>query len=146
LLHARSAMEITIRVRDVMDKNVIPVESQSTVMDAIKKMVDGSVWSLLVQKRGLPEGVVTERDVLRRCLGKGLLPDKTAVEKIMSSPLVTISPDATIRDAMGLMVEKGIRRLFVVDDGKVVGRVTQTDLFESTLDLLTNLTSLSSQL
>jgi CBS domain-containing protein len=139
-------MEITVRVRDVMDKKVVPVDSQATVMEAIKKMVDGSVWSLLVEKRGLPEGVVTERDVLRRCLSKGLLPEKTAVEKIMTSPLVTIGPDATIREAMGMMVEKSIRRLFVVDDGKVVGRVTQTDLFESTLDLLTNLSSLSSQL
>jgi CBS domain-containing protein len=139
-------MEITVRVRDVMDKKVVPVDSQATVMEAIKKMVDGSVWSLLVEKRGLPEGVVTERDILRRCLSKGLLPEKTAVERIMTSPLVTIGPDATIREAMGMMVEKSIRRLFVVDDGKVVGRVTQTDLFESTLDLLTNLSSLSSQL
>ncbi|MDV3277605.1 MAG: CBS domain-containing protein [Nitrososphaerales archaeon] len=139
-------MAITLRVKDVMDKKVVRIDAQETVSNVIKKMVEANVWSLVVEKRGLPEGVVTERDVIRRCLGKGLLPDRMPVEKIMSSPLIIISPDATIRDAMGLMVEKDIRRLFVVDNGKIIGRVTQTGLFESTLNVMTSLSSISGQL
>jgi len=139
-------MGITLRVKDLMEKNVITVDSGSTVTEAIKLMLNSNVWSLVVVKRGLPEGVVTERDLIRRCVAKGLVPDRLPVEKIMSSPLITIGPDATIREAMSLMIEKDIRRLFVVDDGRIVGRVTQGHLFESTLDVMSSLSSLSGQL
>lgn len=89
---------------------------------------------------------MTERDVIRRCIGRGLVPERPPVEKIMSSPLTTIGPAARIREAMGLMVEKDIRRLFVVEDGKIVGRVTQTHLSESTLEAKSSLSSISAQL
>ena len=139
-------MPITVKVKDVMDTKVHSVEAGLPVLDAVKLMVKNNVWSLLVNRRGLPEGVVTERDILRRCLGKGLSLAKTSVGTIASSPLITIGPDATIREAMGLMAAKEIRRLFVVDDGKIVGRVTQTELFQSTLSVMEILSSLSSQL
>jgi len=139
-------MSITLKVKDLMEKNVVTIDSGSTVADAIKEMLKANVWSLVVTKRGLPEGVVTERDFIRRCVAKGLVPDRLPVEKIMSSPLITIGPDASIREAMSLMVEKDIRRLFVVENGKIVGRVTQGHLFESTLDVMSSLSSLSGQL
>jgi CBS domain-containing protein len=139
-------MAITLRVRDLMEKNVVTVDSGSTVAEAIKIMLKSNVWSVVVVKRGLPEGVVTERDLIRRCIGKGLAPDTLPVEKIMTSPLITIGPNATIREAMSLMVEKDIRRLFVVEEGKIVGRVTQSHLFESTLDVMSSLSSLTGQL
>ncbi len=136
-------MAIMLKVRDVMDNEVATVDSGATVTESIKEMLRAGVWSLVVEKRGLPEGVVTERDIIRRCFGKGLVPERVAVEKIMSSPLITIGPDATIREAMSLMVEKDIRRLFVVEAGRIVGRVTQSHLFESTLDVMSSLSSLS---
>lgn len=139
-------MPITLKVKDVMDRKVHSVDAQSTVEEAIKAMIQNGVWSLLVEKRGLPEGVVTERDVIRRCLSKGMSPAKASVESIASSPVITIGPDATIREAMDLMASKDIRRLFVVDKGKVVGRITQTELFRSTLDVMETLSSLSNTL
>jgi len=139
-------MAITLRVRDLMEKNVVSVDSGSTVAGAIKTMLNSNVWSLVVVKRGLPEGVVTERDLIRRCFAKGLVPDRLPVEKIMSSPLITIGPDATIREAMNLMMEKDIRRLFIVEEGKIVGRLTQGHLLESTLDVMSSLSSLTGQL
>jgi CBS domain-containing protein len=139
-------MTINLRVKDLMEKNVITVDSTTTVADVIKVMLQSNVWSVVVVKRGLPEGVVTERDLIRRCVAKGLVPDRLPIEKIMTSPLITIGPDATIREAMSLMVEKEIRRLFVVDDGKIVGRVTQGHLLESTLSVLSSLSSLSGAL
>ena len=139
-------MSIVLKVQDVMDTNVVSIDAGATVADAITTMLKANVWSLLVEKRGLPEGVVTERDVIRRCMGKGLVPDRVPVEKIMTSPLITVGPEATIRNAMGLMEEKNVRRLFVVDKGKIVGRVTQSHLFESTLDVMTSLSSLTGQL
>ena len=129
-----------------MEKNVVSIDSNATVVDAIKKMLQSKVWSLVVEKRGLPSGVVTERDVLRRCIGKGLAQDRVKVEEIMTSPLITVGPDATIGEAMKMMVEKEIRRLFVINGGKIIGRVTQTDLFESTLNVMSSLSSLTYQL
>jgi CBS domain-containing protein len=135
-----------LKVKDVMDTKVYSVEAGLPVVDAVKMMVKNDVWSLIVNQRGLPQGVVTERDILRRCLGKGLSLAKTPVGTIASSPLTTISPDASIREAMDLMAAKSIRRLFVVEKGKIVGRVTQTELFQSTLSVLELLSSLSGQL
>jgi len=139
-------MPITLKVKDVMDKNVVSVDSNVMVDEAIKRMLQNNVWSLLVDKRGLPDGVVTERDIIRRCIAKGMIPGKTQVGSISSSPLITIGPDASIREAMDLMAGKDIRRLFVVEKGKIIGRVTQTELFQSTLSVMEILSSLSMQL
>ncbi|MDE1854013.1 MAG: CBS domain-containing protein [Thaumarchaeota archaeon] len=139
-------MPITLKVKDIMDTKVHSLDAGATVAKAIKSMVENKVWSLIVEKRGLPEGVVTERDVLRRCLAKGLDPAKTSVGSIASSPVISIGPEATIRDAMDLMAAKDIRRLFVVEKGKIIGRVTQTELFQSTLSVMETLSSLSDAL
>lgn len=139
-------MPVTMRVKDVMDKRLVPVGYMATVDIAAKKMVQNNVWSLLVERKGAPWGVVTERDILRRCLAEGLSTTKTSVGSIASSPLITIGPDATMKEAMDLMATKEIRRLFVVEKGKIVGRITQTEVFQSTLDVMETLSSLSNAL
>ncbi len=139
-------MAITLRVKDVMDRKVVAVDASATVADALSKMLENGVWSVVIEERGLPLGVVTERDVIRRCVAKGMAPERTGVQQIESSPLITISPDATIREAMDAMAVRNVRRLFVVEGGKIVGRVTQTELFESTLTMMEALADLSSKL
>ena len=129
-----------------MDRNVVTIDSADTVEEAVNTMIRAKVWSLLVVTHGLPQGVVTERDVIRRCVSRRLAPDKVKVRTIMSSPLITIGPDATIREAMGMMVEKDVRRLYVIERGKVVGRVTQTHLFQSNFDLMMSLSGLAGTL
>jgi predicted transcriptional regulator len=64
------------------------------------------------------------------------------VEEIMTSPLITISPDAHIGEVMEKMVEKGIRRVYLVENGKVTGRITQTMLFEDSLNVMESLSSM----
>jgi CBS domain-containing protein len=139
-------MPIALKVKDVMDKNVFSLDAEATVDDAVRKMIQKKVWSLIVEKSGRPEGVVTERDIIQKCLGKGLSPAKTPVGSIASTPLMTVGPDATMRDAMDIMTLKDVRRLFVVEKGKIVGRITQTDLFQSTLSLLETLSELPDDL
>jgi len=139
-------MSITVRVRDAMDTDVVFIDAEKTVMDALNKMLKSRVWSLVVEKRGLPIGVVTERDTIRRCISKGTDPKRRTVEEIMSSPLVTIDPDVPIGEAMKLMVEKDIRRVYVIDDGKIIGRVTQTGAFKHMLDVVRTLSSIPYQL
>jgi len=135
-------MAATVLVRDLMDRDVAVVDKDTTVSEAIKKMLQSGVWSLIVENRELPVGVVTERDILRRCVGKGLAPERVKVEEIMTSPIITVGPDATVGDALKLLVEKDIRRLYVVENGRIIGRVTQKSLLESSLNLMLSLTSL----
>jgi len=139
-------MAIAITVKDLMDKDVMSIDASESVSSAVALMVRSKVWSLLVKTKGLPQGVVTERDIIRRCINRGLAPDKVKVGAIMSSPLVTIGPDATVREAMSMMVEKDVRRLYVVVGGKVVGRITQTRLFQSNFDLMMSLSGLTGAL
>ncbi len=138
-------MPITVRVRDVMETNVPTIDANATAMEAVQRMVKENVWSFLVTKDGLPVGVVTERDILRRCIAKGYSLNMR-VEEIMSSPIITIGPDEPVGKALQLMAEKNIRRLYVVEGGKVIGRVTQTKSMESLLDVLMTLQSLPYQL
>jgi CBS domain-containing protein len=139
-------MPVTMKVKDVMDRNVVSIDSGATVDDAVQKMIQNKVWSLVVEKKGSPDGVVTERDVIRRCLAKRLSTSGTTAGSIASSPLITIGPDAALREAMDIMAAKDIRRLFVVENGRIVGRVTQTEVFQSTLSVMEVLSSLSNTL
>ena len=139
-------MPITVRVKDVMDKNIVMVDANDTVNEVLKKMLQAGVWSVVVEKQGLPVGVITERDIIRRCVAKGLNMEKVKAEEIMSSPLLTISPDATLGEAMKEMTEKHVRRLYVVEGGKIIGRITQTGLFENMLNVMIALSSIPYQL
>ena len=122
-------------VRDVMEKDVLSVEENTSAFDVLKKMVDRKVWSVLVTRKGLPIGVMTERDFIRRCIMSGLDSKTTPVGKLMSSPLITIEPGAPIGQALALMIDKQVRRLYVVQNGKIVGRVTQTGLLDNTINM-----------
>ncbi|MGD8564833.1 MAG: CBS domain-containing protein [Candidatus Bathyarchaeota archaeon] len=139
-------MEITVKVRDAMDRDVVFIDSKKTVIDALHEMIRNNVWSIVVKKGGLPEGVVTERDILRKCILKEFAPELMQVEEIMSSPLITIDPEKPIGEAMKLMVEKSIRRVYAIENGKILGRVTQTRAFRYILDALMTLWSIPYQL
>jgi CBS domain-containing protein len=73
---------------------------------------------------------------------KGLDLNKVRLKDIMSCPLITIGPDASFGEAWRLMVEKNIRRVYVVEEGKIIGRVTRTGLFQKLLDAVLALASL----
>ena len=124
-------MSLPILVREVMSPSVISVESSATVRDAAQVMIEREIGSVIVTEAGRPVGIMTERDVLRRVVVKGLDPTKTKVGEVMSSPLVTIKADAYITDAGRLMSEKNIRRLLVVEDDRPVGVVTEKDLLRA---------------
>jgi len=128
-----------------MDHSVVVIDASRAARDVVGKMLEANVWSVIVERQGLPVGVITDRDVLRRCVGKGLALDKVNAEQIMSAPIITIDPDATLGEAMQRMVQKNVRRLYVVEGGKIIGRVTQTGLFENNLNVMLTLASLPYQ-
>ncbi len=129
-----------------MDSKVVSMDGSSSVNDAILKMVSSDAWSIVVEVAGLPEGVVTDRDIFRRCLGKGGDSSRMKIKDIMSSPVVSVDPGERLGTIMDIMVEKNIRRVFVSENGKVIGKITQTKLFDDTMNVMESLTSLRYQM
>lgn len=109
-----------------MTKDVLTVDVNKTIVEAAVLMSQSDVGDLVVVENNTPVGIVTERDFVRRVLAVGKS-TSTKVSEIMSTPLRVIDPEAPIKEAARRMVNKGIRRLVVIKDNKLVGIVTTTD-------------------
>ena len=116
-----------ILVKDVMTEVLISVDPQTTVFQIANMMEKGGIGAVLVKKDGKPAGIITDRDFAIK-IAVNHIPTDTPVEKIASYPLQTINSDVSILTAAEQMTEKKIRKLAVVNDGKVIGIITSTDL------------------
>ena len=118
------------RLAEILEEkggNVLEIDADATVLEAVQQMVAMNVGSLLITVEGEVTGIVTERDYLRRVT----LEDRTEdapVREIMSAPLVVATPETAIDECMALMTDRRIRHVPVVEDGKVVGLVSIGDL------------------
>ena len=117
----------SILVEDIMTKALITVNLSTTALQVAKMMEQGGIGAILVQDNDNPVGIVTDRDFATKIAANDL-PIKTAVEFIMSSPLITINHNEPISAAAERMTSKKIRKLAVTENGKVVGIITSTDL------------------
>jgi len=116
-----------------MSSPVVSVLPTDSVFEAASRMMSHGVGAVVVESGGRPEGIVTERDLIKRVLIEGKDPKRVACREIMSRPLVTIDPDASILKAVTLMKEKEIRRIVVVKGGRMVGIVTEKELIKNLL-------------
>ncbi|HUL39454.1 MAG TPA: CBS domain-containing protein [Methanomassiliicoccales archaeon] len=125
-------------MRDLMSPKREVVDPQDAVISAIELMVEKDVGSVLVVDRsGKLVGIFTERDLLRRYLESQSKFLYLTVDKVMTSPVITVSPTTTLDAALDLMTAKKIRHLPVVDkDGKVVGYLTWKILFQRLSSML----------
>ena len=115
-------------VRQFMTGDVATIESAGSALDAARLMTEkGKGCLVVVDRGGRPVGILTERDFVRRIIKEDLSPAGVRVSSVMSKPLVTIGPEVSIHEAAKTMVEHRIRRLAVVDGGKLVGIITATD-------------------
>ncbi len=121
-----------LKVKDIMTKNIISVKNTDTITKAIETLVNNDIGSLLVYKNNEPVGIITERDIMGRVCVERLDCEKTKVEKVMSSPIITVDAEASIGEAAYIMVDKKIRRLIVMEKGKPVGIITQKDVMKAT--------------
>lgn len=116
-------------------RDVLSIDGSATVYDAIAKMVEGNVGALLVYDDGRLQGIITERDYLRRVTLEGRDERTTPVREIMTTEVVYVGPDASIEECMAVMTERRIRHLPVLGDRReVVGIVSIGDVvkFHST--------------
>ncbi|MEM0117338.1 MAG: CBS domain-containing protein [Conexivisphaerales archaeon] len=117
-----------VLVRDLMRKKVFTLSKDKSVKDAAKLMQKNDVSSVLVESGDVIVGIVTERDIVRKIVAEGFDPSKVLLQDIMTSPLIVVSPDATIEDASRLMVTFGVRRLPVMQDRVLVGIISASDI------------------
>ena len=119
---------VNIRVKDVMAKEPIMVESERTVKETAIEMDRSGHGCLLVTSRGKIVGIITERDLVRKALTRGGSMARTKIKNIMSSPLIVVAPDTSVEEAAKLMAKHKVRRLPVVEKGGLAGLITVTDI------------------
>jgi len=122
----KSAMSDTL-VKDTMTRALISVNPSTTIYQIAKMMEQGEFGAIIVKEDNLPKGIITDRDFAIK-IAVNKYPLDTPVHKVASYPLQTINSNESILAAAGLMSTKEIRKLIVVDDGKVVGIITSTDI------------------
>ncbi len=116
------------QIRDIMQKKVITVESKKSSLDAAKILKEKDISFLVVINQNVPVGIITERDLVRKIVAENKDPSKTPISDIMSHKFRSVEPTTEIEDAVQKMLNYNIRRLVVLENNKLVGVVTQTDL------------------
>lgn len=125
-------MSAVVRVSDVMVRNVISVDTSASIFEAVSKMLNSDVGSIIVVKGKYLAGILTKGDVLRKAILRQLDPNTPySVDKIMSHNLVTIGKDATLEDASILMIQNKVSKLPVLENGNLVGIITSTDIIRT---------------
>jgi CBS domain-containing protein len=139
---------MTTTVRQLLDEkghNVFTVGSDETVFDAIRKMAEQDIGSLIVCEGTKPIGIITERHYARNVFLKDRALPSTRVGDVMETPVLVVRPDLTTEECMAVMSDKRVRHLPVIDQGKLIGIISIGDLVKSiisdhkfTIDQLTH--------
>ena len=114
-------------IEDVMTKSVISVDASITINEASKMMEDAKVGAIIVIEDNIPIGIVTDRDFTVKVVAHAYN-ITTPIKQIMSSPLLSVNSDESVRFAAELMHEYGVRKLPVIKNEQVVGMITATDI------------------
>jgi CBS domain-containing protein len=121
-----------MEVEDIMINKVITIDPNATVKDAAKLMNKHEIGCLIAATKGSALGIITERDLLKKIIEQTKNPEKTKVHQIMSKRLIVGTPQMEIADAVRLMLQRKIKKLPIVEDGKVIGLITLTDVARTT--------------
>jgi len=119
---------LSLKVEDVMVKEVITIDEHSTVKEAAEVMNKFEIGCLIAVRKGKAMGIVTERDLLKRVVAEAKDATKTEVKDIMSSPVVVVEPSTDLEEAVKLMFQMKIKKLPVVDGKRLVGLISLTDI------------------
>ena len=116
------------QIRDIMEKNVITIDINETANNAANQMKENDISFLVIIENGKPVGVVSERDFVQKLCINNQNSSDVKISDIMSYKFRWVNPTTKIEDAIQKMLNNNIRRLIILDDEKLVGVITQTDL------------------
>jgi len=127
---------LPIYVKDIMITPVVTIDAEKTVKQAGELMKKTRKGCLIVTKKGKPIGIVSDSDIIKRVVAKNLLPSKIKVKEVMSSPLITIGPNEEILEAVRKMKKNNIHRLPVIENQKLVGILSLSDIARTSPEML----------
>ena len=124
-------MKLVQHLLDAKGRDIIAIEPEVSVLDAIKLMAEKTIGSLLIMRGDELKGIMTERDYARKVIIKGRSSASTEVGEIMTTDVCSATSQQTVNDCMALMNKRKIRHLPVIDDGTVVGVLSIGDLVQA---------------
>jgi CBS domain-containing protein len=119
---------MAITVKDIMSRPVLKVDVSYTVEAAGKLMAKARNDSILVVKKGKPIGIMTDSDLIKKVIAKNIKPSSIKIEKLMSTPLVSVEPETTVLEASRKMKRNNLKRLPVISNGILIGIISTTDI------------------
>jgi len=117
-----------LKVRDLMTRNLITIETKDSITEVATVMTEKGISSVIVKDGDEFLGVITDHDIISKVVSKGLNPKEIKVGEVMSSPLITISPNVTIEEAAKKMRDNKIRRLLVEKNHQKLGTIVESDI------------------
>ena len=121
-----------MNVRDVMRKDVITIDPDASIADAIMKMTNDMITSLIVGTGdGSVYGIITRKDIVNKVIAYDKDLKATKVSDVMSEPILSISADQTVEAVARLMAKTDIRRFPVMEDSKLIGLVSNSDILKA---------------
>jgi CBS domain-containing protein len=133
-MQAKEVREIL--VREIMSSKPRTGRPDMTVKEAAALMLREGVGSLVILEEREPVGILTERDLLYKVVAVGKIPSRTKVEKVMSSPVITVTPGSSVSLAAKRMSDLHMRRLPVVENDKLIGMLTEKDILKLSPSLI----------
>ena len=124
------------QIRDIMQKNIITIEKDQTILQTARLMKENDISFVVIVENGNPIGVLSERDFVQKFCIENKKSDTIMISEIMSYKFRWVEPTTEIEDAIQKMLNNNIRRLLVLDNQKLVGVITQTDLVSYLRDKL----------
>jgi len=131
-----------VLVRDIMSKDVRVVRPDTSIKEVVATMNKFDIGSIIIVQGDRPVGIITERDILRRLVEPCLAPETLTARQIMTSPVLTINETANIEETAKLMARKRVKKLPVMNNDKIVGMITYTDIVAKVPTLLSILEEL----
>lgn len=122
-----------MKIREVMTTGVELIEADASVKDSMKRMLEHRITSLIVEKEAKEDqyGIITRRDIIDKVIAKGKNPKEVSVKEVMTKPIMTLSPDTDLLEVAKLMAQKDVRRFPVEEEGKLVGLISNSDVFRA---------------
>ncbi len=126
----------SMSVREIMEVNVVTVPPDATVREVAISMSKMDIGSLIIVDKDRPIGIITETDIVTRVIAEDRDPSTTKVVDVMSSPLIHITPNTALTEAMRVMAKSGIRRVAVLKNDSLAGIITSRDILRWSPELI----------